>query len=279
MFSQNLSRASAPSSRVDYSAPFPIVEAFGLRFSNLTFREAVDHILAMAATPAPQFAVTPNVDHIVQMRRDGEMREVYRAADLVLCDGMPVKWALSLLGRPLKDKISGSDLFPAACAAAAQAGARPFLLGAGPGVADECARRLAARHPRLQVAGTFAPPQNFDGDAEAVRRIVDLVRAARPDVLFVALGTPRQEKFIHRHLAELGVPMSLGVGAAFDFLAGRIRRAPRWMRHAGLEWLWRVGREPRRLYRRYLIDDMAFFGIVWNEWRRLRSQSRAGMRS
>ena len=242
----------------------------GVRFSDLRFDEAVDRIIAMARTPEPQFAVTPNVDHIVQMRRDAEMRAVYREAGLSLCDGMPLKWAMSWLGRPLKEKVSGSDLAAALCGAAARNGLRVFFLGAAPGVAEECARRLAERFPGLKVAGVHSPPLGFEEKPEVEKGVVETVRRARPDLLLVALGTPRQEKFIHRHLREMNVPMSVGVGAAFDFIAGVVPRAPRWMRRRGLEWLWRLAREPKRLWRRYLIDDMRFFGIVWREWRRTR---------
>ncbi|MCX7048505.1 MAG: WecB/TagA/CpsF family glycosyltransferase [Candidatus Sumerlaeota bacterium] len=241
------------------------IESFGTRFSNVSFDEAVEEILRMAAGQAPRFAVTPNVDHIVRIQRDAEMASVYRAADLALCDSAPVLWAMRWLGRPLKERAPGSDLFPVLCGRCAARGLRPFLLGASPGVADECARRLTMLHPNLQIAGTCAPPMGFEENPEEEKRIIEAVRSARPDLLFVAFGTPRQEKFIHRNLAAMNVSMSIGVGAAFDFYAGASRRAPAWMRRCGMEWLWRLAREPRRLYRRYLIDDLKFFGIVWRE--------------
>jgi N-acetylglucosaminyldiphosphoundecaprenol N-acetyl-beta-D-mannosaminyltransferase len=248
------------------------VEAMGIRFSNLTFDEAVGRIVAMARTPEPQFAVTPNVDHIVQMRRDADMRAIYREADLSLCDGMPLKWAMTWLGRPLKEKVSGSDLAAAVCGAAAREGVSVFFLGAAAGVAEECARRLTERFPGLKVAGVHSPPMGLEKDPESERRVIEIIRQARPGLLLVALGTPRQEKFIHRNLRAMNVPMSVGVGAAFDFIAGVVPRAPRWMRRCGLEWLWRLAREPKRLWRRYLVDDMRFFGIVWREWRRERGR-------
>ena len=247
-------------------------EAFGLRFSNLAFEEAVEGILEMASSRSSpffrsRFAVTPNVDHIVQIQRDEEMRAIYRAADLVLCDGAPLKWAMRWLGRPLKAKVSGSDLLAPLCGGCAARGLRPFFLGAAPGVGEECARRLRRQYPNLDVAGIVSPPLIFEDDPQTLAAAIEAVRAAKPDLLLVALGTPRQEKFIYRNLDPLGVPMSIGVGAAFDFVAGVARRAPAWMRRCGGEWLWRLAHEPRRLGRRYLIDDVRFFAIVWREWR------------
>ena len=244
------------------------IEAFGLRFSNVSFGEAVEEILRMASQRRPCFAVTPNVDHVVRIQRDEAMAAVYRAADLVLCDGAPVLWAMRWLGRPLKERAPGADLFPALCGRCAERGFRVYLLGAAPGVAEECARRLKAQYPLLQIAGTCAPPVGFDENPDEEKKVVEAVRAARPDLLFVAFGTPRQEKFIHRNLAAMNVPMSIGVGAAFDFFAGLTRRAPAWMRRRGLEWLWRLMNEPGRLARRYLVDDLKFFGIVWRESRK-----------
>ena len=249
------------------SPDIPRREAFGLAFSDVTLDEAVAAALALARSRRGAFAVTPNVDHIVQLDRDGEMRAAYRAADLVLCDGMFLKWTLGWLGRPVRAKVSGADLVPALCAAAARQGQTVFLLGAAPQVNAECARRISRDFPGLTLAGALAPPFGFLRDPDAEAAVVQVVREARPDVLLVALGTPAQEKFIHRRREALGAGFAVGVGAAFDFYAGHRRRAPRLVSRLGCEWLWRLAQEPRRLFRRYLIDDPAFLRLAWRERR------------
>jgi N-acetylglucosaminyldiphosphoundecaprenol N-acetyl-beta-D-mannosaminyltransferase len=165
------------------------------------------------------------------------------------------------------ERVSGSDLAFPLLGRAARRGWRTYLLGGAPGVAEEAARRLRARLPSLVVAGTDAPRITLEpGDPEGEAALARL-RAARPDLVLVALGAPKQELWIHRHRAALGPAVAVGVGATLDFLSGRVRRAPRWVSRAGLEWLWRLGREPRRLWRRYLVQDPAFAAILWRELR------------
>lgn len=243
-------------------------ELLGVQIDDLTMDEALERIGALIErrTP-PAYVVTPNVDHVVKLQDDVEFRAVYAGADLVLCDGVPLLWASRLLRRPLKAKVSGSDLFVAFPALAARRGWRPFFLGGRPGAAERAAAILAAREPGFSVAGTYAPPFGFERDPVEDQRAVDLVRAARPDVLFVGLGAPKQEKWIHRHLHALGVPVSIGVGVSFEFVSGDVRRAPRWMQRAGLEWSWRLAMEPRKLWRRYLVEDARFLRLVARELR------------
>ncbi len=243
-----------------------------MRFDNLTFDEAVERILDLAHSAGTAYAVTPNVDHIVLLEKDPEMRAAYRNADLVLCDGAPVLWALRWLGQPLIARAPGSDLLPALCRRAAARDVSVFFLGGEPGVAASCAGRMQAAYPGLIVAGSWAPPMGVMEDAQAIRTLIETVAAAKPDLLFVALGTPAQEKVLVRHGRDLGAAMAVGVGAALDFVAGRQRRAPHWMRRAGLEWLWRLACEPRRLFKRYVIRDSRFLWIVLREWRRMKSQ-------
>jgi N-acetylglucosaminyldiphosphoundecaprenol N-acetyl-beta-D-mannosaminyltransferase len=244
------------------------VELLGLTLDDLDMDGALRRIGALIErrTP-PAYVVTPNVDHVVKLQDDPEFRAVYAGADLVLCDGAPLLWAARLLGKPLRAKVSGSDLFVAFAPLAARHGWRPFLLGGRPGAAARAAELLAARHPGFTVAGTYAPPFGFDRDPAEDARAVEAVRAAQPDVLFVGLGAPRQEKWIHRHLPALGVPVSIGVGVSFEFVSGDVRRAPRWMQRAGLEWTWRLAMEPRKLWRRYLVEDTRFLRLVARELR------------
>ena len=208
------------------------------------------------------YVVTPNVDHLVQLERGGELCEVYRGADLILTDGKPLIWISKWYGTPIKEKISGSDLFPKLCALAARKGYTMFFLGAAEGVAATAARNLEARYPGLQVVGTYSPPMGFEKDGEEMRRIREMIRAAKPHILIVSLGCPKQELFILHNKDALGVPLSLGLGASLDFEAGNVRRAPRWMADHGLEWLFRITQEPRRMAKRYLVDDRKILGMA-----------------
>lgn len=237
----------------------PRIELLGVRIDDLTMDETLTELERLIGRPDPAYAVTPNVDHLVKLQHDAEFRRVYEEADLVLADGMPLLWASRLIGRPLREKVSGSDLFFRLAERAADRSYRLFFLGGRPGAGEEAARRLRARFPGLEVCGTCAPPMGFDRDPQANRDVVRRVRAANPDVLLVGLGAPRQEKWIHAHREQLGVPVSIGVGVSIEFAAGLVRRAPVWMQRAGFEWTWRLLMEPRKLWRRYLVDDMSFF--------------------
>lgn len=238
------------------------VDLCGVAIDNVTMDDAVDRILYMARQNQPSFVVTPNVDHIVQLQKSAEFCEVYRRAALVVPDGMPLLWAGRFLGTPFREKVSGSDLLPALCPGAAAHGLSLFLLGGRPGSAESSRARLEREFPGIRIAGTYCPPVGFDKDPQENAKAIQAVRSARPDILLVGLGTPKQEFWIARHVSELGVPVSIGVGATFEFLAGIVRRAPEWMQRAGLEWFWRLLAEPRRLWRRYLIKDPIFFWYV-----------------
>lgn len=208
------------------------------------------------------FVVTPNVDHIVKMEKDEAMREAYRDADLILTDGKPLVWVSHLYKTPIKEKISGSDLFPQLCKLAAEKNYKMFFLGAAEGVAEEAARRLKKRFDGLQIVGTYSPPRGFENDETETEKIIRMIRDAAPHILIVALGAPKQEKFIFNYKDQLRVPVSLGLGASLDFEAGVVKRAPKWMRNHGFEWLYRLLQDPKRLFKRYIIEDSAFFPLI-----------------
>jgi N-acetylglucosaminyldiphosphoundecaprenol N-acetyl-beta-D-mannosaminyltransferase len=210
------------------------------------------------------------VDFLVQARRDVELQRILLEADLVLCDGTPLLWASRWLGNPLPERAAGSDVVPLLIRAAAEKGHRIFLLGAGPNVAAEAADRLQKQHPTLAIAGHYSPPFHdlLDMDfAEIARQ----VKAARPDILFVSFGCPKQEKWIAMHYHLLGVPVLLGVGATLDFIAGRIKRAPAIMQRTGTECIYRLAQEPRRLARRYAGDLRSFVPSIARQWWNLRA--------
>jgi len=210
---------------------------------------------AFVRSGLPHQIVTVNVDFLNIVHREPAFVRVLNEAALSVPDGMPLVWVSRLVGKPLPQRITGTDLIFGCAELAATRGYRMFLLGAAAGVADEAAAVLQGRYPGLNIVGTYSPPACEEFTPEEDAHILELVREARPDMLFVALGTPKQEKWIYEHLQHLGVPVCVGVGGVFNFITGRIPRAPEAWQEAGLEWLFRLMLEPRRLWRRYLVDD------------------------
>ncbi len=229
---------------------------------NLTMQEAIQRIDQLIKEDHNAYVVTPNVDHIVQLERGGPLTEVYKNADLILTDGKPLIWISKWYGTPIKEKISGSDLFPQLCALAAKEGYKMYFLGAAEGVAAKAAENLVKRFPGLQVVGTYSPPYGFEKDEAELEKIKKQIKDAKPHILIVGLGCPKQELFILNHKDELGVPISLGLGASLDFEAGNIKRAPKWMANHGLEWVFRIFQDPKRLAKRYLVDDRKILALA-----------------
>lgn len=239
------------------------VKFLNTEIDNLTMDESIRAIDKLVQNRKPSYVVTPNVDHIVKLDSDEEFRNVYKNADLILTDGMPLIWISKLKKTPIKEKVSGSDLFPKVCELAAQKGYRVFLLGAADGVAAKAAKNLQEKYKNLRIAGTYSPKYGFEKDKKEIEKIISIVKLAKPDILAVGLGAPKQEKFIYKFKDKLNVPVSLAIGASIDFEAGNIERAPRWMQKCGLEWLYRLCKEPRRMYKRYLIDDLKIVKIFF----------------
>ena len=229
---------------------------------NLTMDETLQRIEELIQENRNAFVVTPNVDHIIQLERGGELVEAYKQADLILTDGKPLIWISKWYGTPIKEKISGSDLFPRLCKLASERGYSMFFLGAAEGVAEKAATNLMRKYPGLQVVGTYSPPKGFETDKTEMDKIQKMIRDAKPHILIVALGCPKQEFFILHNRNVLGVPLSLGLGASIDFEAGNIKRAPKWMADHGLEWVYRITQDPKRLAKRYLVDDIKIFRLV-----------------
>ncbi len=230
---------------------------------NLTMQETLQVIEHLIQENNNAYVVTPNVDHIVQLETNKELQAVYKNASLILTDGKPLLWIANWYGTPIKEKISGSDLFPLLCKIAAEKGYKMFFLGAAEGVAAKAADNLMNKFKDLQVVGTYSPPLGFETNQGEMDKIKSMIKKAKPDILIVGLGCPKQEKFMYQHCQELGVPISFGLGASFDFEAGNIKRAPRWMSEHGLEWLFRITQDPKRMLKRYLIDDRMIFVLAW----------------
>lgn len=238
----------------------------GVPVDPVTRDEAISRIEQLVRDGRGGCVFTPNVDHVVLAQDSSEFREAYSAANLCLADGMPIVWSSRVLGKPLPEKVSGSDLALPLLRRAAALGWRTYFVGGQPGVPGEAARRVRMDMPDLQIVGTDSPFVNAATPDPAGDAAVDQIRAARPDLLVVAFGAPKQELWIHRNMERLRPTVAVALGGTLDFLAGRTRRAPKWLSDRGVEWLWRLAHDPRRLWRRYLLRDPRFAAILVRAW-------------
>lgn len=242
----------------------PPVDLMGAPLHPVTMAETVALVDRAILTRRPLRHLAMNAAKLVALRKDPVLRGSVEAADLITADGQSIVWASRILGRPVPERVTGIDLMHAALDLAARRGYRVFTLGARAEVVREAVEVLQRRFPGLQIVGAidgyFSPEQ----EPVVVRRII----AARPDMLFVALSSPKKERFLADHEQEMGIPFCMGVGGSLDVIAGRVRRAPRVMQRVGLEWLFRLAQEPRRLWRRYLQTNTEFLALLLREtWR------------
>jgi len=248
------------------------VQMFGLTFCRCTLEQTAKMIVQSAIDEEKGLVVTPNVDHLVQMDKDDEMAHIFKQARYCVADGMPIIWFSRIIGDPLPERVTGADLLPEVAAQAAINGVPIFLLGGMPGVALQAGEKLQTQFPGLEVAGTYCPPFGFEHDEGECQKIVSMINDSDAKILFVGVGAPKQEKWAVSHMDQLNVGPILGVGAAFDFASGMISRSPEFMQKAGVEWLWRLMKEPGRLWKRYLLQDSRFVVIAFREWWKIRSQ-------
>jgi len=252
------------------------VWVWGLPVSSDTFEQALDRIDRLIVAGEASFFITANLNYAMLTDADDRLKRLNDRAAFLLADGMPLVWWSRLGPRPLPERVAGSDLIYGMCERAAAKGHSVYLLGAAPGVADEAAAALVKRYPGLQIVGVECPPfRKLSADEE--REQIARIRTARPDILFVAFGQPKGELWIAERLERLGVPVAVQVGASLDFVAGRMRRSPMWMRKTGLEWVYRLAQEPRRLARRYLNNIAFLLRAVFAA--RFRRERRPGRRA
>ena len=235
----------------------------GVEIDRYNFDEVLERIVNHAvAGRSPAYVVTPNAMHILSLQKDAPFREIYRQAFLVVPDGVSLLWSAKFLNTPLNGRVNGTDLFEQLCAIAAAKELKVFLLGGRPGAADTAKQILATRHQGLEIVGTYCPPYGFEAQSAELALINAKIKAANPDLLFVGLGAPKQEKWIAANYQELGVPISVGIGVSFELVANMVSRAPVWMQKTGLEWLFRLIVEPTRLWKRYVIGNPLFILLV-----------------
>lgn len=247
------------------------VNLAGVEVDCLSFAQVVAHLMQIVQahlSPAA-YVTTANAQHILLWQQDPGFRAAYAQAHLVVADGVSLLWAAKLLGTPLRGRVNGTDLFVALCGAAAEAGRSVYFLGGRPGAAQMAADRLRTTHPALVVTGIDCPPHGFEVDDALDGAVLARIEQAAPDLLFVGLGAPKQERWIHRHAIQLGGMVCVGIGGSFELVAGMLPRSPGWMQRSGLEWLWRLAQEPGRLGRRYLLGNPRFVWLILKQRLRL----------
>jgi len=234
----------------------------GVAFDRLTEQQAVEHVVSASQAGRGGWVMTSNLDHLRRAGRDAGFRQMLEEAALVVADGAPLIWASRLQGTALPERVAGSSLVWTLTQAAAEQGLSVFLLGGDPGTAEEAGKILAEKYPGLRVVGTYCPPMGYEHDSEEMQQMRAALRGSAADLVYVALGSPKQEKLIQQVRGELPEAWWMGVGISLSFICGRVQRAPRWMQVLGLEWVHRLVQEPRRLARRYLIEGIPFAVIL-----------------
>lgn len=241
------------------------VPFLGINIDNLTLDETIDRIFSFIREKKPVQIVGVNVDQIVRVNQNTYSKKIFNEAKLVFVDGKPIMAMSKLLGYPIKQRTTGPDLMEEICKKGAKFGYKIFLLGAGPGVAVKCGKILMNKYPGIVVVGSYSPPFGFEKNKEEINKINEMLKTSEADMLFVGMGSPKQDIFIYENMDKYQIPVSFSMGAALDFIAGNIERAPRWMINCGLEWAHRISQNPKRLWKRYLVDDMVIIPIFLKE--------------
>ena len=230
--------------------------------NNVTMPETIAAIEKMIEVGKKSYVVAINVDVVMKIENDAYLKKVVDEADMVLVDGKPLVWISGILGKPLKAKISGSDLVPQLCNVAAKKGYSIFIIGGKDGVADRAKRKLEDELPGIKIVGAYAPPFGFEKDEVELRKINKMISEVKPDLLVACFGCPKQEKWIYENYQKYNAKVSICAGATVDFLAGNVKRAPRWMSEHGLEWFYRFLQEPKRMFKRYFVDDVGILKLI-----------------
>jgi N-acetylglucosaminyldiphosphoundecaprenol N-acetyl-beta-D-mannosaminyltransferase len=237
-------------------------DLFGIEIDALDMKGTVDLIMRLIDQRVPVQHVALNAAKVVMVSKDAKLRAVIRACQVVNADGQSVVMASRLLRQPLPERVAGIDLFAELVKRSAENGRSVYFLGARDDVLDEMVSRFRTRYPTLRIAGFRNGYWNDDAE------VIEQVRAVQPDLLFLAIPSPRKEFWLAEHLPALGVPFAMGVGGSFDVLAGKVKRAPKWVQRIGCEWVYRLVQEPRRMWKRYLVGNTAFMWLTVKElWR------------
>ena len=231
--------------------------------NNLTMSEVIGAIENLIESNKKSYIVPINVDVVVKAEHDTYLKKIIDNADLVLIDGKPLIWISKLYNMPIKEKVSGSDLVPLLCEKASKKSYSIFIIGGKEGVADSAKNNLEKAYPGINIVGTYAPPVGFESDEEELNKINQMLSNIHPDILITCFGCPKQEKWIYENYKKYDAKVSLCAGATVDFLAGNVKRAPKWMSEHGLEWFYRFLQEPKRMFKRYFVDDIEIIKLIF----------------
>lgn len=231
--------------------------------NNVTMPETIAAIEQMIEADKKSYVVAINVDVVMKIEEDSYLKKVVDNADMVLVDGKPLVWISKLHGKPLKAKISGSDLVPLLCEVAAEKGYKIFIIGGKDGIAEQAKEKLENRLPKIKIVGTYAPPFGFEKNESELDKINQMISEVHPDLLIACFGCPKQEKWMYENIEKYNAKVSVCAGATVDFLAGNVKRAPRWMSDHGLEWFYRFTQEPKRMFKRYFVDDTKIVKLIF----------------
>lgn len=234
--------------------------------NNVNMDEAIQAIEDMIASEKRSYIVAINVDVVMKIENDSYLKEITDKADMVLVDGKPLEWIAKWHNRPIKAKISGSDLVPILCGRAAEKGYSIFIIGGKEGIAEKAKQNLERDLPKIRIVGTYAPPFGFEKDERELKKINAMISNVHPDILITCFGCPKQEKWIYENYQKYDAKVSVCAGATVDFLAGNVNRAPRWMSDHGLEWFYRFLQEPKRMFKRYFVDDLLIVKLIIKYW-------------
>jgi len=240
------------------------VSILGTEIDNLSLNECLDEIQKILKTGKPSYLATPNVAHILLLRKDEKFRKIYSDASLVLADGMPLIWAAKLLGSPLKEKCSGSDLFEKVCQIGYSLDRNIFLLGGQNGSEKIAESQLSEKYSGIKVS-SYSPPFGFENNPQENIKIIKMINDFNTSILIVCVGAPKSEKWIYQNISNLDINLACPFGISLDFFAGTKKRAPLWMQKSGLEWFFRLIQEPGRLWKRYLIGNTIFIYLLIKE--------------
>ena len=231
--------------------------------NSISMEEAIDKICRLVEEKKKSYVVAVNTDVIIRIENDEYLKKIADEAELTLVDGKPLIWISNWLKRPVKEKISGSDLIPKLCQVASEKGYSIFIVGGKDGVADRAKTNLERTFAKIEIVGTYSPPFGFENDEDELKRINQKLCDTGPDIVIACFGCPKQEKWIYKNYMKYDGTVSICAGATVDFLAGSIKRAPKWMSNHGLEWFYRFLQEPKRMFKRYFVDDIKIFRLAW----------------
>lgn len=229
---------------------------------SLTAQEAKERVDQMVQERRPQYVVTPNTDIVMRMQREPDLLDICNKADLILTDGEMLVKLSKFLGNPIKERVAMTDFVWDVCDLAVAKDYKVFLFGGKESVLEKGKERIQNKYPSLKICGHYSPPLGFEGNSVELKKSLDIIKGSKADILIVFLGCPKQERFIAKHKDEYKVPVSITMGGCIDFIGADIKRAPLWMQKSGLEWFFRFAQEPKRLFKRYFVDDVQIFPLV-----------------